>query len=219
MGVLSTTKGKARRGKAMPYYNVDARCGAREDAQCSLPALRSASGETSAFAGFPEGPQPRGFHLLVEARGVQQGFDLGAGLARTNRRGAFSDAKCGDGHDGRIVLEVRNFNLVGPANSGGGIEYGAGWRLNGGERGHAFHKEIEIVGSQRGAENIMTGPQRFDGFHGFSQTGFNVMSSVQQVPGHPAASGMENDCSASAIELRAVRAYVRPGTGHTLLIT
>jgi len=103
----------------MPYYNVDARCGAREDAQCSLPALRSASGETSAFAGFPEGPQPRGFHLLVEARGVQQGFDLGAGLPRTNRRGAFSDAKRGDGHDGRIVLEVRNVNLVGRANSGG----------------------------------------------------------------------------------------------------
>jgi hypothetical protein len=54
----------------MPYYNVDARCGAREDAQCSLPAQHSASGKTSAFAGLPEGPQPRGFHLLVEARGV-----------------------------------------------------------------------------------------------------------------------------------------------------
>jgi len=30
----------------------------------------------------------------------------------------------------------------------------------------------------------MTGPQRFDGFHGFSQTGFNVMSSVSKYPRH-----------------------------------
>jgi len=84
------------------------------------------------------------------------------------------------------------------------------------ERGHPSQGKSNCQSS--GREIIMTAPNDFDRFQ-VPQTGFDVVSSVKRVPGHAGRTReWKMICSASAIEFRAVRAHVCPGTGHAPLM-
>src|SRR5258708_35658816 len=125
------------------------------------------SGLTSTLAGLPKRPYARVFHLLAQARGPEQGFDFGARLPRAEWFGEFGDPEGRNGDDSRIALEDDNVNLIGRAGSGGRVGQVSGLLLNRGRRGDTLHETIEIVGSECGVEEIMTGAQRFDGLHRF----------------------------------------------------
>ena len=122
------------------------------------------SGHTSALSRFPQRPETHGFHLLVQIECLQQRFNLNTRLSRTNRFGALGDSKRGYGNDGCISFEVSDANFFRRAKRWDKIDHIAGFHINGGDRGDAFHKEVKIVCTWKGTEEVMTGPQDSMGF-------------------------------------------------------